>query len=99
MDLTIVIPTYNEEKNVLVITEKIRTAMKEQSYDYEIIFVDDSRDHTPTVLEEISRAWPNVRYLHREGRKGLASAVVEGFGIAKGGASLSWMPIYSILLL
>lgn len=84
VDLTIVIPTYNEEKNVLVISEKIRTAMNEQNYDYEIIFVDDSRDHTPAVLEEISQIWPNVRYLHREGRKGLASAVVEGFAIARG---------------
>lgn len=84
MHLSIVIPTYNEEKNVPVITEKITMVMKGQGYDYEIIFVDDSTDNTPAVLDQICQTRPNVRYLHREGRKGLASAVVEGFGIATG---------------
>lgn len=84
MNLTIVIPTYNEKDNVCVIAEKIKNVLKKSSFSYEILFVDDSSDDTPVILENLSHELPEVRYLHRTEARGLGSAVVEGFRLAKG---------------
>lgn len=84
LQLTIVIPTFNEQENVRIIAARIRSVLAVQDYNYEILFVDDSRDHTPAVLAELAQNWPEVRYIHREGQRGLASAVVEGFRHARG---------------
>ncbi|MPM78178.1 Undecaprenyl-phosphate 4-deoxy-4-formamido-L-arabinose transferase [bioreactor metagenome] len=79
MHLSIVIPTYNEKDNVSKIANKIRTILANESHSYEILFVDDSSDDTPNVLEQLSNHYPEVRYIHRTTEKGLASAVVQGF--------------------
>lgn len=84
MHITIVIPTYNERENVCLITTRIRNVLEGKGYSYEILFVDDSSDDTPSVLEELAGRFPEVRYIHRCGIKGLASAVVEGFNQARG---------------
>ena len=83
MKISIIIPTYNEGLNVLSIADRIRNVAK-HLYDYELIFVDDSRDDTPAVLESLSEADPNVQVLHREGERGLATAVLEGFRMSTG---------------
>lgn len=51
---------------------------------YEIMFVDDSSDDTPAVLQKMSEEWPEIRYIHRTGKRGLASAVVDGFAGTSG---------------
>jgi len=51
---------------------------------YDILFVDDSTDSTPEVLEAVSSERPNVSYIHRENEKGLATAVLLGFRKAGG---------------
>ena len=51
---------------------------------YEVIFVDDSTDDTPKTIEKVMEENPNVRMKHRETEKGLATAVLEGFSLAKG---------------
>lgn len=84
MHLSIVIPTYNEKDNVCTITERIRTILKSENYPYEILFMDDSTDDTPAVLEKLSAQYPEVRYFHRTNEKGLASAVVQGFKQSRG---------------
>lgn len=86
MKLSIIIPTYNEAENVRTITDRIRQAMRETPCDcaYEILFVDDSRDNTPQVLAGLAAAIPEVRYIHRTGERGLASAVVSGFANTRG---------------
>ncbi|MCI0183420.1 Undecaprenyl-phosphate 4-deoxy-4-formamido-L-arabinose transferase [Acidibacillus sp. S0AB] len=53
-------------------------------YDFEIIFVDDSTDHTPAVLEDLSHQYSFVKYEHRDTEKGLATAVLRGFALAQG---------------
>ena len=54
--VSIVVPTYNEEKNVIPLSEAIVSELKENlsRYDYEIIFIDnDSQDGTRNKLREI----------------------------------------------
>ncbi|QSO47025.1 glycosyltransferase [Alicyclobacillus mengziensis] len=84
MLLSIIIPTFNERGNVQLIVERVEAAMKDSTSDYEIWFVDDSRDDTPIILEGLANSHPQVHYLHRENGRGLATAVVEGFSRAAG---------------
>ena len=81
--LSIVIPTLNEKDNIHTLIKQIDKVLKSAA-DYEVIFVDDSTDDTPLLLERLSQTNPQVRYLHRDVNKGLASAVVCGFDLAKG---------------
>jgi dolichol-phosphate mannosyltransferase len=75
--LSIIVPTFNEQDNVHELVQRVDRCLP--GIDWEIVFVDDdSVDGTLKVLHDASRADPRVRYLQRIGRRGLASAVVEG---------------------
>ncbi len=83
--LTLIVPTYNEGKN----TEALVSAVSEfllgsGNRTFEILFIDDSTDDTPLLLEHLSKESPHVRYLHRQGERGLGSAIVRGFKEARG---------------
>ena len=80
--VSIVVPSYNERDNVKKLVEQIDEALT--GIDHEILFVDDSTDDTPKILDEISKEMPHVRYKHRENEKGLATAVILGFKLAQG---------------
>lgn len=84
MDLSIIVPTYNEGANVRKLTEKITRTLHGQLAAYEILFVDDSTDDTPRQLERLADEYPQVRYIHRIAERGLASAVVLGFRRSRG---------------
>lgn len=76
-ELTVVVPTLNEEENIAVLVGKLRHVL--QDIEWEVIFVDDdSRDRTRLAASELARADRRVRLLHRIGRRGLASACIEG---------------------
>ncbi|MBR5420817.1 MAG: polyprenol monophosphomannose synthase [Lachnospiraceae bacterium] len=80
--ISIVVPTYNEKDNILPLLSRIHSALG--SIPHEVIFVDDSTDETPERIESIAESDPTVRLHHRENEKGLATAVVLGFKLAKG---------------
>ncbi len=80
--LSVVIPTFNEGKNIRNLVEQIDAALT--GIKYEIVFVDDSKDDTPQVIMEVAKDYPAVRMEHRTGESGLATAVLKGFRIAKG---------------
>lgn len=84
MQLSIIVPTFNERDNVRVVVDRIKQALKNTTDNYEIWFVDDSRDDTPIILEDLASRHPQVHYLHRDNGRGLATAVVEGFQHASG---------------
>lgn len=76
--VSIVVPTLNERPNVHVVVEAVRRAMG--SLPWEVIFVDDnSRDGTAEEAKQLARDDGHVRCIRRIGRRGLASAGVEGF--------------------
>lgn len=80
--LSIVVPTYNEAENVGNLLNQVDYAMK--NIDYELIFVDDSRDQTPDVIEGLMKENEKVRLEHRVNETGLATAVLKGFSLATG---------------
>lgn len=76
-DLTIVVPTFNEAGNINELVSRLADVLGDEHW--EVIFVDDdSQDGTIDVLRAASRANARIRLIHRIGRRGLASAVVEG---------------------
>ncbi|MDG5467586.1 glycosyltransferase family 2 protein [Deltaproteobacteria bacterium IMCC39524] len=77
-ELSIIVPTFNEVANIRLLYDAIEKALP--SVVWEIIFVDDdSTDGTLEALTDLCKEKPNARRLHRIGRRGLSSAVVEGF--------------------
>jgi dolichol-phosphate mannosyltransferase len=81
--VSIVIPTFNEKINVIKIANRIKNAIS-KIYEYEIIFVDDSSDNTLEYLENLKSKYENIRYSHRTGKRGLATAVAHGINMSKG---------------
>jgi dolichol-phosphate mannosyltransferase len=76
-DLTIVIPTRNEVANIEHLVSVVDKALAGQRW--EIIFVDDdSPDGTSSAARQLGRTDPRVRCVQRIGRRGLASACIEG---------------------
>ena len=76
--LTVIVPTFNEADNVVALVGQLETQLR--GIDAEVLFVDDSTDHTPTAIRAVAAgsALP-VRLLHREVPVGrLAGAVVAG---------------------
>ena len=81
-NLSIVVPTFNESGNIKELYERLADALTGISF--ELIFVDDSEDNTPKVIEKLKEEHSNVVLLHRESEKGLATAVLKGFSLAQG---------------
>jgi dolichol-phosphate mannosyltransferase len=78
LDLAIILPTLNERGNLAPMVERIASALG--SIGWEVLIVDDnSRDGTSDEARRLSLADPRVRVIQRIGRRGLASAAIEGF--------------------
>ncbi len=77
MELSVIVPTYNERDNIEPLVQKLgRTLI---GIDWEVIFVDDdSPDGTAECVRNLARENNHVRVVQRIGRRGLASACVEG---------------------
>ncbi|MGH6743293.1 dolichol-phosphate mannosyltransferase [Novosphingobium sp. PhB57] len=77
LELAIVLPTYNERKNIATMIERLDAALK--GVVWEAVFVDDnSPDGTSDEARRLSLEDPRVRCIQRIGRRGLASAAIEG---------------------
>lgn len=77
--LSIVVPTYNEEHNIIPLVEKIAQTMQTHDIEYEILFIDDnSSDLTQHEIIALKDKYP-VRGFRKRGKKGKATSLIEGF--------------------
>ncbi len=84
--LSLVIPTYNEGKNVQkivrLLSQQLDAALPEA---YELIVVDDnSPDRTWEIAQEIMPDYPQLRVMRRVEERGLSTAVIRGWQAARG---------------
>ena len=80
LSVSLVTPTYNERQNVALLAEEIFGLLSScDDIDLELIIVDDnSPDGTGEAAEALTEKFP-VRVVHRAGKLGLGSAVMEGW--------------------
>ena len=77
LQLTVIIPTFNEAENVAPLAAKLDLALS--GLNWEAVYVDDnSADGTSDRVRELARVDRRIRVIQRVGRRGLSSAVVEG---------------------
>src|SRR5256714_11093298 len=77
LQLSVVVPTFNERDNVTTLFRRLETALA--GLTWEVIFVDDnSPDLTWEVVRGLARQDSRVRCIRRIGRRGLSGACIEG---------------------
>lgn len=80
--LSIVVPTYNERDRLGDLVETIFAGYAEEGLDAELVIVDDnSPDGTGALADELAGRY-RIRVIHRAGKLGLGTAVIEGFAAA-----------------
>jgi glycosyltransferase involved in cell wall biosynthesis len=85
MDLSIVIPAYNEEENIEPLVHEINTVMKPLAKSYEIVIVDDgSCDRTFATLARLRRCTRNLRAIGLKRNFGQTAALAAGLAHARG---------------
>ena len=85
MDLSIVIPLFNEAESLPELATWIEKVMNEHSYSYEIIFIDDgSTDNSWQVIEELRTKNHNVKGIKFQRNYGKSAGLNEGFRVASG---------------
>ena len=85
MDLSVVIPLYNESESLPELEKWLRRVMDENGYSYEILFIDDgSTDDSWDVIKKLSEENPNVKGISFRRNYGKSAALNTGFRAAKG---------------
>jgi len=85
MDISIVVPLYNEDESLPKLFEWIERVMNENKYSYEVIFVNDgSTDKSWEVIESLQKQSANVRGIKFRHNYGKSPALYCGFRAAKG---------------
>lgn len=84
--LSLIIPTYNESKNIPTLIQQLTQLLNKQiPQQYELIIVDDnSPDKTWEVALDLMAIYPQLRVMRRIKEKGLSTAVIRGWQVAKG---------------
>lgn len=85
MDISVVIPLFNEEESLPELHDWIVRVMQANGYSYEIVFVDDgSKDKSWQVIESLSQRNPNVRGIKFRRNYGKAAGLHAAFEAAQG---------------
>ncbi|MCL2594517.1 MAG: glycosyltransferase, partial [Promicromonosporaceae bacterium] len=91
LPITVIVPTFNEGPNVAELVRRLGDALPADST---VLFVDDSKDDTPQIIEQVAEtASLRVLMIHRtEPIGGLSGAVVEGLQKAEADGA-RWMVV------
>ena len=85
LDLSIVVPVYNEEENIPDLISAINAAMHDYTESYEIVFVDDgSTDNSFVLLKSLAQRDPHIRLIRFGINYGQTAALAAGFHHATG---------------
>ncbi len=85
MDISVVVPLFNEEESLPELTSWIDKVMKTNSFTYEVILVDDgSKDKSWQVIEELSAQNKSIKGIKFRRNYGKSAALNKGFEAAQG---------------
>ncbi len=85
MDISVVVPLYNEDESLPELAAWIDRVCKEHGFSYEVILVDDgSTDKSWQVVQELSQKYEGVKGIKFRRNYGKSAALNEGFGKVSG---------------
>lgn len=85
MDISVVVPLFNEDESLPELESEIREVMEAHGYDYEVIMIDDgSTDNSWAVLNELRSKNPRIKGIRFQRNYGKSAALQVGFQKAKG---------------
>ncbi len=85
MDISVVVPLYNEEESLPELTGWIKKVMDNHHYSYEIVLVDDgSNDNSWQVVESLLAQNPSIKGIKFRRNYGKSAALYCGFDVAQG---------------
>ena len=85
MDISIVVPLYNEEESLPELMEWIHKVMTKNNFSYEVVMVDDgSRDKSWKVVSELKNKYPTLKAIKFQKNYGKSAALHTGFQEAEG---------------
>ena len=85
MDISVVIPLFNEEESLPELTQWIEKVMNENNFTYEVIMVDDgSKDNSWDIIETLQKKNPKIKGIKFRRNYGKSAALFCGFEVAQG---------------
>ena len=85
MDISVVIPLFNEEESLPELTAWIKKVMDEKHFSYEIVMIDDgSKDNSWQVVDNLLKDNPNIKGIRFRRNYGKSAALFCGFDVAQG---------------
>ena len=85
MDISVVVPFYNEEESLTELNDWIYKVMESNHFSFEIIYIDDgSNDGSWNIVKGLSVNYASVKALRFRRNYGKSAALNEGFAIANG---------------
>lgn len=88
VDISAVLPAFNEEGNLEQVVGRVTRALKTHARSFEIIVVDDgSRDGSAALLERLKAGYPQLRVVRHPVNRGYGAAIRSGFEAAR----LGWV--------
>lgn len=85
MDISVVVPLFNEEESLPELVDWIQRVMNQNGYSYEIVMIDDgSKDNSWQVIENLQLKNKNIRGIKFRRNYGKSAALYCGFDVAEG---------------
>src|ERR1035438_707510 len=85
MDISVVVPLYNEDESLRELTDWIKRVMDAHKFSYEVLLIyDGSKDNSWKVIEELSKSNPNIKGIKFRRNYGKSAALNVGFAAAEG---------------
>jgi len=85
MDISVIVPVYNEDESIPELREWIARVMDENNFSYEIIMVDDgSTDSSWEIIQEMSQKYQHIKGVKFRRNYGKSAALNTGFKAAQG---------------
>jgi undecaprenyl-phosphate 4-deoxy-4-formamido-L-arabinose transferase len=85
IQISLVIPVFNEEKNLPTLMERTLPVMRAMKRAFEVILIDDgSRDRSLEILREFAQKEPEVRVIELTRNYGQHAAILAGFSMVRG---------------
>ena len=90
IDISVVVPLFNEEESLRPLYAEIKDALKKISIDYEIFFLDDgSKDESLNIIKDLAKNDPKIRFISFRKNYGKSAALQLGFKAVSGDAVIT----------